>query len=333
MSLTRHVTRRLTVTALMGAALIAAAPAALAQSFPSKTIRIIVPYPPGGATDVATRLLAPRLQEELKQNVVVENKPGASGNLGMVELLRSAPDGHTLAMSLTGMLSINPATYKQAGFTAADFVPVARVSLAPLMLVVPLDSPWKGVNDLVAAGKAAGKGGLPYGSAGAGGLSHLASELINSAAASGYTHVPYKGGAPLVQALMANEVKWGLLGTADARGLIQGGKVKAIGQLRGTRSELWPDVPTLTEQGVKGGVDFDVWFGIVAPAKTPKEVVTLLNQKIAQITAEPEFRKKLNELGGVSPASGNSIEAFADVIARELAVLPKTAKDLGLQMD
>ena len=322
--------RLLTVATLAGAALLAASPALVhAQAFPNKTIRIIVPYPAGGATDVAARLLAPRLQEELKQNVVVENKPGASGNLGMVTLLQAPADGHTMAMALTGMLSINPVTYSKAGFTAADFTPVARVSLAPLVLVVPLDSPWKTVGDLVAAGKAAGKDALPYGSAGAGGLSHLASELLNA----NFSHVPYKGGAPLAQALMAGEVKWGLLGTADARALIQGGKLKAIGQLRATRSELWPDVPTLTEQGVKGGVDFDVWFGLVTLSKTPKDAVALLNQKVALIVAEPEFRKRLLELGGVAPASGNTVEAFNEVLQRELAVLPKAAKDLGLKLD
>jgi tripartite-type tricarboxylate transporter receptor subunit TctC len=328
------ITRILVGAALIGSALLAGVPAlAQATAFPSKPIRIIVPYPPGGATDVATRLLAPRLQEELKQNVIVENKPGASGNLGMIALKESAADGHTLAMSLTGMLSINPITYSKAGFVASDFVPVARVSLAPLVLVVPLDSPWKTVSDLVAAGKAAGKGGLPYGSAGAGGLSHLASELLNANANGNYSHVPYKGGAPLVQALMTGEVKWGLLGTGDARTFLQANKLKALGQLRATRSELWPDIPTLTEQGVKGGVDFDVWFGIVAPAKTPPAVVTLLSQKIAQIVAEPDFRKRLNELGGVSPTSGNTAEAFAEVLQRELAVLPKAARDLGLQLD
>jgi tripartite-type tricarboxylate transporter receptor subunit TctC len=326
--------RRLTCALLIGSAAVALQPAmAQTAAFPNKPIRIIVPYPAGGATDVATRLLAPRLQEELKQTIVIENRPGASGNLGMNALMQSAPDGHTLAMSLTGMLSINPATYKQAGFTSADVVPVAQVSLAPLMLVVPAESPFKTVQDLVAAGKAAGKGGLPYGSTGAGGLSHLASELINENANSNYTHVPYKGGAPLAQALMVNEVRWGLLGTADARSFLQAGKLRAIGQLRNTRSELWPDVPTLTEQGVKGGVDFDVWFGLVALAKTPPAVVTLLNQKVAQIVAEPAFRKRLNELGGVAMTSGNTTEAFADVIRRELAVLPKMALDLGLKMD
>jgi tripartite-type tricarboxylate transporter receptor subunit TctC len=157
--------------------------------------------------------------------------------------------------------------------------------------------------------------------------------LINENANSNYTHVPYKGGAPLAQALMVNEVRWGLLGTADARSFLQAGKLRAIGQLRNTRSELWPDVPTLTEQGVKGGVDFDVWFGLVALAKTPPAVVTLLNQKVAQIVAEPAFRKRLNELGGVAMTSGNTTEAFADVIRRELAVLPKMALDLGLKMD
>ena len=327
-------TRRLAGAALIGSALIAAVPT-LAQTaaFPSKPMRIIVPYPAGGATDVSARLVAARLQEELKQNVIVENRPGASGNLGMMSLLQSPADGHTMAMSLTGMLSINPTTYSKAGFTAADVVPVARVMLAPLVLVVPLDSPWKTVQDLIAAGKAAGKGGLPYGSTGAGGISHVASELVNAAADGNYTHVPYRGGAPLVIALLTSEVRWGLLGTADARAQIQAGKLKALGQLRATRSELWPDLPTLTEQGLRGGVDFDMWFGLVAPAKTPPAIVSMLNQKVAQIVAEPEFRRRLSELGGVSPTSGNTIEAFNEVIQNELAVLPKKALELGLKLD
>ena len=327
-------TRRLASAALIGSALIAAVPT-LAQTaaFPSKPMRIIVPYPAGGATDVSARLVAARLQEELKQNVIVENRPGASGNLGMMSLLQSPADGHTLAMSLTGMLSINPTTYSKAGFTAADVVPVARVMLAPLVLVVPLDSQWKTVQDLIAAGKAAGKGGLPYGSTGAGGISHVASELVNAAADGNYTHVPYRGGAPLVLALLTSEVRWGLLGTADARAQIQAGKLKALGQLRATRSELWPDLPTLTEQGLRGGVDFDMWFGLVAPAKTPPAIVSMLNQKVAQIVAEPEFRRRLSELGGVSPTSGNTIEAFNEVIQNELAVLPKKALELGLKLD
>lgn len=326
--------RRLATAALVGAALVAALPT-LAQTaaFPNKPMRIIVPYPAGGATDVSARLVAARLQEELKQNVIVENRPGASGNLGMVGLLQSPADGHTLAMSLTGMLSINPTTYSKAGFTAADVAPVARVMLAPLVLVVPLDSPWKTVQDLITAGKAAGKGGLPYGSTGAGGISHVASELVNAAADGNYTHVPYRGGAPLVQALLTSEVRWGLLGTADARAQIQAGKLKALGQLRATRSELWPDLPTLTEQGLRGGVDFDMWFGLVVPAKTPPGVVLMLNQKVAQIVAEPEFRRRLSELGGVSLTSGNTIEAFNEVIQRELAVLPKKALELGLKLD
>lgn len=326
--------RRLVGAALIGSALVAAVPV-LAQTaaFPNKPMRIIVPYPAGGATDVSARLVAQRLQEDLKQNVIVDNRPGASGNLGMVGLLQSPADGHTLAMSLTGMLSINPTTYSKAGFTAADVVPVARVMLAPLVLVVPLNSQWKTVQDLIAAGKAAGKGGLPYGSTGAGGISHVASELVNAAADGNYTHVPYKGGAPLVQALLTSEVRWGLLGTADARVQIQAGKLKALGQLRATRSELWPDLPTLTEQGLRGGVDFDMWFGLVAPAKTPPAVVAMLNQKVAQIVAEPEFRRRLSELGGVSLTSGNTIDAFNEVIQQELAVLPKKAIEMGLKLD
>lgn len=310
------------------------ASAALAQgSYPNKPIRLVVPYPAGGATDVAARILQPRLQEALGQPIIVENRPGAGGNIAMSNVAQSAPDGYSLAMTLTGMLSINPVIYKRAGFEASDFVPVARVSLAPLILVVPEKSPYKNVKELLEAGKRAGKGGLAYGSAGAGGLSHLASESVNSHANGNFIHVPYKGGAPLVQALMANEVAWGLLGTGDVRSFLQSGKLKALGQLRQGRSELWPEIPTLTEQGVPGGVDFDVWFGVVAPAKTPAPIVKLLGEKIAKITAEPAFRQRLLDLGGVAPATGNTPEAFANVLQRELAVLPKAAKEAGLQLD
>jgi tripartite-type tricarboxylate transporter receptor subunit TctC len=136
-----------------------------------------------------------------------------------------------------------------------------------------------------------------------------------------------------VQALMANEVAWGLLGTGDARSFVQSGKLRAIGVLRNGRSELWPGIPTLTEQGVPGGVDFDVWFGVVAPATKPAPVVKLQNQKIAPIVAETGVSKRLNELGGVAPVSGNSTADFAEVLKRELAVLPKAAQAAGLQLD
>ena len=319
----------------LAASLALSSTAALAQAggFPNKPIKIVVPYPPGGATDVAARMIQPRLQEELGQPVTVDNRPGAGGNIAMNAVAQSAPDGYTLVMTLTGMLSINPVIFKSPGFGAADFVPVALVSTAPLILVVPANSPYKTVPELLAAGKKAGKDAMAYGSAGAGGLSHLASEIINSQADGNFVHVPYKGGAPLAQALMAGEVPWGLLGTADARGIVQSGKLKAIGVLRNGRSPLWPDIATLSEQGLPGGVDFDVWFGVVAPAKTPKPVVQLLSQKIAQIVAEPAFQAKLRELGGIAPVANNTSDAFAGVIARELAVLPKTAKAIGLQLD
>lgn len=327
-----HTRRPLLHLAFVLAATIAL-PATAQDNYPSKSIKIVVPYPAGGATDVAARMLQPRLQEELGQNVIVDNRPGAGGNIAMSTVAHADPDGHTLAMTLTGMMSINPVIFKSPGFGAADFVPVARVSLAPLILVVPENSPYKTVPELLAAARKAGKNGMTYGSAGAGGLSHLASELISAHADGNFVHVPYKGGAPLAQALMAGEVQWGLLGTADARSIVQSGKLRAIGVLRGERSELWPGVATLTEQGIKGGVDFDVWFGIVAPAKTPKAVVNKLSQTIAKIVADPAFGKRLLDLGGVAPTSNNTAEAFAAVLARELAVLPAAAKSIGLQLD
>lgn len=330
-----QLTRKILACAGVAATLTLSSLGAIAQApaWPTKPIKIIVPYPAGGATDVAARMIQPGLQEALGQPVTVDNRPGAGGNIAMNAVAQSPADGHTLVMTLTGMLSINPVIFKSPGFTAADFVPVAQVSTAPLILVVPPNSPHKTVPELLAAGKKAGKGGAAYGSAGAGGLSHLASEIINGHADGNFTHVPYKGGAPLAQALMAGEVAWGLLGTADARGAVQAGKLRAIGQLRNGRSPLWPDIATLTEQGLAGGVDFDVWFGVAAPAKTPKPVVQLLSQKIAAIVAAPAFGKKLRELGGIAPTANNTSEAFGEVIAKELAVLPKTAKGIGLQLD
>lgn len=328
-----QLTQKILACAGVAAALAFSSFTAMAQAWPAKPIKIVVPYPPGGATDVAARMIQPALQEQLGQPVTVDNRPGAGGNIAMSAVAQSPADGYTLVMTLTGMLSINPVIFKSPGFSATDFVPVAQVSTAPLILVVPANSPYKTVPELLAAGKKAGKGGMAYGSAGAGGLSHLASELINGHADGNFTHVPYKGGAPLAQALMAGEVAWGLLGTADARGIVQSGKLHAIGQLRNGRSPLWPDIATLTEQGLAGGVDFDVWFGVVAPAKTPKPVVQLLSQKIAAIVAEPAFGKKLRELGGIAPTANNTSEAFGEVIAKELAVLPKTAKGIGLQLD
>ena len=178
-------------------AALAALPFAAAMAADNnKPIQIVVPFGPGGSGDISARMLAEFLTRKTGRAVVVDNRPGAGGNIAMVNVMQSPADGHTLAVTLTGMLSINPVIYKKAGFQASDFVPVARVSLAPLLLVVPEKSPYKNVQELLAAGKKAGKGGMPYGSAGAGGLSHLASEAFNANADGNFTHVPYKGGAP-----------------------------------------------------------------------------------------------------------------------------------------
>ncbi len=327
------VRRRVFSASLITSVLLTSAPAlvlAQAQAFPNKPIRIIVPYPAGGATDVAARLLAPRLQEELKQNVIVENKPGASGNLGMQSLMQSPADGHTLAMSLTGMLSVNPVTYTKAGFTAADFVPVARVSLAPLVLVVPAASPWKTVGDLVAAGKAAGKDGLPYGSAGAGGLSHLASELLNANANGNYTHVPYKGGAATATAVLGGEATTAFNTIETVLPLIRAKRLRALAVSTRERSPALPDVPTALEAGIKNYEALG-WFGLMAPAGTPQAIIGQLSSEITKAMATPAIRERaLQE--GATPV-GSTPAQFERFVRDEIAKWTRIIADAGIKLE
>ena len=320
------------LAAALATTLAAAPTAVLAQAtgFPSKPIKIVVPYPPGGATDVAARMVAPRLQEELGQPVTVDNRPGAGGNIAMTAVAQSPADGHTLVMTLTGMLSINPVIFKTPGFTAADFVPVAQVSTAPLILVVPANSPYKTVPELLAAGKKAGKDGMPYGSAGAGGLSHLASETINGHADGNFVHVPYKGGAPLTQALMANEVAWGLLGTADARGLVQSGKLRAIGVTTAKRSKLVPELPTIAESGLPG-YEVTQWYGMQAPAGTPKDIIARINSEVGKILAMPDIGEKLVLFG--AEAAPSTPEFMTAYVKSEVEKWAKVVKASGAKAD
>ena len=319
-------------------ALIPVFPLAAAAETPptlSKTARIVMGFPAGGSGDSIARLLAERIKGSYAPVVLVENRVGAGGRLAMDHVKAAEADGSALVLAPASVMVIYPHVYKRLSYDPLkDFAPVSTVctfqfglsvgpAVPPEVRTVQQFAQWCNANPSKAS----------FGSPGEGTMAHFAGVVIGKAAGMNLTHVPYKGGAPLVQALMANEVSWGLLGTGDVRSFIQSGKLKAIGQLRNGRSELWPEVPTLTEQGVPGGVDFDVWFGVVAPAKTPPAVVKLLGEKIAKITAEPAFRKRLNDLGGVAPATGNTPEAFAEVLKRELAILPKAAQDAGLQLD
>jgi tripartite-type tricarboxylate transporter receptor subunit TctC len=298
-----------------------------AQAYPTKPIRIVAPYPPGGAADITSRIIGKRLSEELGQPVIVENKPGAGGGVGTQFVAKSAPDGYTLLLSNPGPASVNPVLFKDVGYHPEnDFQPIGVVITAPLFVVVPASSPISNMKDLIERGRTKKDGSLNFGSSGVGALSHLGGELLNIAADTAYQHIPYKGAAPLGLALLSGEVQWSFLPGPDAFPQIKAGKLRPIAVAGATRTPLSPDTPTLSESGMPGfGVT--LWYGLLAPAKTPRPVVDLLNRTLVKIMAEPEMKAKFLELSAEPGVS--TPEALAAIIKAELAQYAKAVKVSG----
>ncbi len=314
----------------LAAAVLGFAVHAAAQQYPSKPIRIVAPYPPGGAADVTSRIIGKRLSEELGQPVLVENRPGAGGGVGTQYVARSAPDGYTLLLSNPGPASVNPVLFKDVGYHPEnDFQPIGTVITAPLFVVVPAASPVRNIRDLVELGRS-GHGNLNFGSSGIGALSHLGGELFNIAAGMKYQHVPYKGASPLSLALLSGEVQWSFLPGPDAFPQIRAGKLRPVAVAGATRTPLSPETPTLKESGMP---DFGVtlWYGLLAPAKTPRPVVDALNRTLVKIMAEPEMKAKFLELSAESSVS--SPEALAGIIKAELAQYARAVKASGAKVD
>jgi tripartite-type tricarboxylate transporter receptor subunit TctC len=313
---------------LMGVALFAAiAPGASAQSFPSRGLRIVVPFAPGGSTDIFARLVGERLAVALGQPVVIDNRPGAGGNIGADAVAKAPADGYTLLMATTGVMAINQAMYRSMSYDAEkDLKPVIYIASITNVLIVPTDSPFKSVGDVVTAAKAA-PGKLSFASSGAGSSTHISAELFRLMAGIELLHIPYKGSGPAMPDLISGRVSMMFENMPGAVGQIKAGTVKVLGVTGSRRPPALPDVKTVAESGVPGYESLS-WSGIAVPAATPRDVVARLNREINAILATPEMRAKLGEQGG--EVVGGTPEEFAEHIARERQKWSRVVRDAAI---
>ncbi len=306
------------------------APGALAQSYPSKPITLVVPFTVGGTTDILARLVGQQLSERLKQRVIVENRPGAGANIGTAQVARAAPDGYTLLMGTIGTHAINQSLYKNLTFDPIkDFAPVTRVAMVPNVLVVNPSLPVKSVQELIAYGKA-NPGKLTFASAGSGSSIHLSGELFKSMTGVNMLHVPYKGSSPAVTDLIGGQVTTMFDNLPSSMPHIKSGKLRAVAVTSAKRSPSLPDVPTVAEAGLSG-YEATSWFGILAPAGTPAPIINQLNTQIVQALSDPEVRKQMAEQG--AEPHPEKPDEFAAFIGSETAKWAKVVKDSGATVD
>ncbi len=302
---------------------------ASAQSFPTKPIKIIVPFAPGGNVDVTARIVAPALQEALGQPVVVENKPGAAGTIGADLVVRSPADGYTLLMGSNSTFSVAPALNPKNPYSPTkDFAPVASIAATPFILVVNPAGP-KTVRDLVARAKAQ-PGKLTMASAGTGSSNHLVGELFQSLAGTKFTHVPYKGSNPAISDVMGGQVDMHFDQVTSAGNQVQAGKLRALLVTSDKRAPTLPDVPTAAEAGFPSFGPINV-TGLIAPAGTPRDVVDKLNAAVNKVLQQPAIREKYAGVGAVT--TGGSPEQFGAYIAEDFARWSKVVKDADVKVD
>ncbi len=315
----------------LGSLMLAAAfPAAAADPYPNKPIRLIVPYAAGGGTDVMARAFAQRLASALSVQIVVENRNGAGGNIAASAVAKAPPDGYTLFFGATGPLAVNPALYEKLPFDPVkDFAPIGLVGSMPLFLTVPASMPVKSVKDLVALAKAK-PGQLNYASAGIGGTTHLAMEVLKSETGANLTHVPYKGTAAGVADMLGGNIQVIFDAWTSTSPHVESGKLKYLAVSTTARSALAPQVPTMTESGFPGFNVF-VWYGLLAPAGTPTEVVDKLGRETLKVMAQPELKEAFARLG-MEPMSGGP-EPFAAFIRSETVKWAKIVRDAGAKAE
>jgi tripartite-type tricarboxylate transporter receptor subunit TctC len=330
MSPTSSIRRRL-LQVLSIAALASAGATALAQpasNWPAKPVRIVVGFAPGGSTDVMARILSQSLSESLGQPVIIDNKPGASGNISASEVIRAAPDGHTFLIAPTSVETANPSLFRSTILPSRDLTPVASVGRTQMYLVAKPQMAAKDARDLVALAKAR-PGTLSYASAGAGTPPHLACELFKQATGTDVTHVPYRGAAPALQDVLSGQADF-VCDPGIAFPHIRTGKVKLLGVVSARRSPFFPEVPTVGEQGFKGA-DLDIWFGMWAPVGTPPEIVARMNREVAKALAQPALRSRYADLGA-EPVAMESAD-FRALLADEGALLSALIKQQKIVVD
>lgn len=310
--------------------LVSLPPAARANNYPNKPISLVVPYPPGGTADIMARLLASELGNHLKQSVVVQNKGGAAGNIAAQAVKAAAPDGYTLIMGNAPILAINPHLFKDPGFDPVkDFEPITPIADVPLFLIVHPSAPYKTANEFVEWAKK-NPGKATYASGSAGSTTNLAMELFMKQAGFRALHIPYKGSGPALTALAAGEVPIMFELMPSAMGMVKNNMVKAVAVTSAARQTTYPDVPTVAESGYPG---FEVasWFGVLAPAGTPKPIIESLAKSISTVTATPQFKNRLLELGA-APMAG-SPDDFRKLIRAELGKWESAVKSSGAKAD
>ena len=288
----------------------------LAQdNYPNRPIRLIIPFTPGGVTDTSGRFIAEQLSLKLGQQVIADNKPGASGNIGSQMVASAEPDGYTLLLGYAGTLSINPSLFDKVPFDSVkDFSPIGKIGDAILIVVANNDFPGKTLADVIAYSKK-DPNGLSYGTSGTGGTPHIAGELFRQKTGANLVHIPYKGGGQALLDLLGGNIPLVYTAVAGANQYVNSGRIKAIAVSSAKRSPSMPEVPTFIESGVKDFV-IDDWVGLLAPAKTPKPIITKLTQALNEILNSPEGKARLLAMG-ITPSPG-SPEKFGEQIKGDL---------------
>ena len=319
MTLSTRSNKTLTAGLLLAAALAATQASAQttpAASYPTKPIRLVVPFTPGGSTDILARAVAQDLTKAWGQAVIVDNVPGAGGAIGAEKVAKAAPDGYTLLMGHIGTLAVNPSLYPNLPYDAVkSFAPVAWVARVPNVLVVHPSVKATNVKELVALAKA-NPGRMNYGSGGNGSAANLATEYFKLQTGTSLVHIPYRGTAPAVTDLMGGQIQVLFTGAPAVLGQVKNGQLRALAVSSPTRLAVLPDLPTVAESGYKG-FEADQWYGVVAPAGTPREVVAKLNVQINQALNSTDMKTRLQSEGAI--ATPATPEAFGQLIARELA--------------
>lgn len=321
-------------TKLLCAAFVAggmAANGALAQQagFPSKPVRIVVPVPPGGSVDTMVRLIAPRMSELMGQSVVIDNRAGASTNIGTEHVAKSAPDGYTVLANAIPLVA-NPSLYAKLPYSVErDFAAVTLLATTPHVMVVHPSLPVQGIQDLVKLARAK-PGAIHYSSSGAGSNLHIAAELFKNLTKTDMVHVPYKGGGPALTALLGGECEMSILSLVATASQVSAGKLRAIGITSAKRSDVLPNLPTIAEQGVPG-YDFSSWVGIVAPAATPPAIVNALHDTIAKAANSPSVKERFAKEGAEIVV--NSPEAFRKFLLEDLQRWAKVIKEGNIRLD
>ena len=304
---------------------------AFAQAnYPTKPIRLIVPFPPGGGTDILSRLVANRLTETLGWQIVVDNRGGAGGNIGLQAAAQAAPDGYTMVMGQTSNLAINPSLYSKLPYDPVrDFVPVSLVSASPIALVVSAKSPYKTLGEFVAAAKAK-PGQLTFASPGSGTVAHLTGELFQRTAGIKYIHVPYKGAAQALPDLIGGRLDLYSSSLETAMPHMKAGTIRALALTSAQRVSVVPDVPTVAESGYKG-FQSTTWFGILVPKGTPEAMVNKLTAEITKVLQLPDIKERMAATGGLPVKTGP--KEFSALLRSEIELWSRVVKESGAKVD